>query len=415
MSAYGYLVFAAGGDEASLRLLGLAAIVGFAIATWMLGSRIGGSWVGPLSAIALVSSPALLRRSTEYLSDVPSASLLVACMVVVWKEFSGREAPGYRLMWLLPFAWAAFYIRYQAMLSFALIAVAVGVLFRDKVKLAWRPILATAGVGFVGLVPHFVFASAETGSPLGILLFTADVAGREFYGEGLIDYSLLMGWPLAAFVGPFAVVLFIWWLVADWGDLGERTKCLFLMIPAAGQVLVLGMLSHGEARFVFFPLALTLIGGIIGVRTLMRRWRPSVARAVGFGLVILLLGSLAMSAAYVRRSVENRAVGTAPIVTAAEQMRDSSGEESCGVMTSYLPQITFYSACETQSFRTHLEPEDALARVRGEHRFMLLVGGGKGQPSGDHLDALLALTTGELSRIDGERNSASIHRFGSGF
>jgi hypothetical protein len=122
-----------------------------------------------------------------------------------------------------------------------------------------------------------------------------------------------------------------------------------------------------------------------------------------------------MSAAYVRRSVENRAVGTAPIVTAAEQMRDSSGEESCGVMTSYLPQITFYSACETQSFRTHLEPEDALARVRGEHRFMLLVGGGKGQPSGDHLDALLALTTGELSRIDGERNSASIHRFGSGF
>jgi hypothetical protein len=411
MSAYGFLVFEAGGDEGALRLLGLAAIVGFVAATWALGNRVGGKWVGPLSAIALMSSPVLLRRSTEYLSDVPSSALLMAAMIIVWRQFGERDKPGYGLLWLLPFAWAAFYIRYQSVLSFGLIAIAIGVLFWEKVRLAWQPIALTAGVGLIGLIPHFVFATSETGSPLGIILFTADVAGREYWGQGLVDYFLLMGWPLGAFVGPAAVVFFIWWLIRAWDSATERTRCLFLMIPAAGQVLLLGIVSHGEARFIFFPLALTLIGGITGFIALRDGWRPRVSQTVSLGLVVLLVGSLAMAAAYVRRAVENRAVDTAPIEEAAAEVRSISGDSVCGVMTSYLPQITFYSECHTEGFRTHLEADEALSRVTGDELFMLMVEDGKRQPEGEDLAALLDLTVGDPVVIQGETQYVEIFDF----
>jgi hypothetical protein len=411
MSAYGYLVLGAGGDEGALRLWGLAAIIGFFAATWVLGNKIGGKWVGPLSAIALVSSPDLLRRSTEYLSDVPSSALLIAVMVVVWRQFGERDRPGYGLLWMLPFALAAFYIRYQSVLSFGLIAVAIAVLFWRKIVTGWRPVALTAGMGFLGLIPHFVFATSETGSPLGIILFTADVAGREFIGEGLVDYFLLMGWPLAAYIGPIAAVFFLWWLIADWGAMSARIRCLFLMIPAVGQVLILGVLSHGEGRFIFFPLAVTIIGGVTGATVVLRRWRPTTSRAVSLGLVVLLIGSLAMSAVHVRRTVESRATATEVLEAAAEEIQGVAGDESCGVMTSYFPQMTYLSECSTQFFRTHLRAEDALGRVSGEHRFLLIVEDGKNQPEGEDLAELIALTTGPPIVVNAGVDSAEIYEF----
>jgi hypothetical protein len=392
-------------------VLGLMAIIGLAAATWVLGSKVGGKAVGPLAAVALVSSPVLLRRSTEYLSDVPSAALLVACMIFIWKQFAERDEPGYGLLWILPFAWAAFYIRYQSALSFALIAVTVAVLFWDEVKAGSRPILVTGLVGFVGLIPHFVFATSETGSPLGILLFTADVSGRQFYGEGLIDYALMLGWPLAAFIGPLAALFCVWWMISGWKESSQRVRCLFLMIPALGQVVTLGVLSHGEARFIFFPLALILIGGVTGFLWVSSRWRHDLRAALTVGLAVLLLGSLAMSGSYVRRAVAGRILGTEPVEMSAELIRETSGDSDCGVMTSYLPQVTYYSACFTTPFRTHLDGEEALSRVEGEELFMLLVEDGKRQPEGLELEDLISLTTGDPITVMGERESAMVFEF----
>lgn len=412
MSGYGYLIFQLGGDEGALRVLGLVALVGFAAATWVLGNRIGGRWVASLSAVAVLSSPTVLRRSTEFLSDVPSSALLVAVMVIVWKQFGERRRPDYGMLWLLPFAWAAFYIRYQSVLSFGLIALMIVVLFWEKVKTGWGPMVSTAILGGMGLIPHFVFAASEEGTPLGIILFTADVAGREFYGEGLVDYFLLMGWPLAAFIGSVAVVFFVWWLVVGWDRETERTRCLSLMIPAAGQVLILGVLSHGEARFIFFPLALTLIGGVAGFLAVKERWRPTTARAMSLAMALLLFGSLAMASSYVRQAVENRARDTEIIEIAAQEVRETSGPTSCGVMTSYFPQVTYFSSCNTHSFRPELDPDEALSRVDGELRYLLVVEDGKNQPQGEELSELIDLTVEGPIVVRAGGQSAEIYRFG---
>lgn len=411
MSVYGYAIFQAGGDDAALRMLGAVSILGLVGATWLLGRRIGGSLVGPLAAMALVASPSLLRRSTEYLSDVPSAALLVFCMVILWREFVDSEVPTYRLVWLAPVALVAFYLRYQSVVSFAVIALTVVVLFWRKVRLAWRPVALTAALGCLGLVPHLVFAISETGSPLGIITFTAELVDQEVFAQGLFDYAGLLAGPLAAYVGPAALVFFLCWALRSWGLLTERLRALFLLIPAAGQVLILGLLSHGESRFIFFPLALVVVGGVTGFLWLSGRWRAEFRRAVALGLVFVLVGSLVISVSYVRQSIINRDLGIEPVVQAADALRGLSGTDTCGVMTSYLPQITYYSACSTMQFMPSREPDESLGRLEGDDRYMVLVEDGKRQPTGDDLSGLIALSVGGPIPIEGERDSAEIFVF----
>ena len=235
MSIYAYPVLALGGLESALRVLGLASLLGLAMATWWLGRRLGNSRTGALAAVVVLASPPLLRRATEFLSDIPAAALLVVVMVIVWREFGESEAPSYRLLWLLPFAWSAFYLRYQSILSLALIAVTILVLWWRKAARRPGPLIFGALVGFLGLIPHFIFANTLTGSALGIMTYAGTSGGRDFSGDGLLGYSAMFGWRLAFFIGPLMIGLLGWWLIASWRDVDIRTKALFLVMPAAAR------------------------------------------------------------------------------------------------------------------------------------------------------------------------------------
>ena len=219
-----------------------------------------------------------------------------------------------------------------------------------------------------------------------------------------------MSGRLGAFVAPVAILLVTWWAFSGWKDPRARGRALYLLIPGAGQALVLGVLSHGEARFLFFPLALLMIGGSIGGFRIAASWKSDVARAVQATLVVLLIGSLAASAAFVRRSVDSRADATL-VVTEAARLMSAGSPGTCGAMTSYLPQVTYYSACDTIPFRTHLEPEEALSRLAGDDRFVLMVEEGKRQPTGPDLAGILDLTTGQAVRIESERSYADVYEF----
>ncbi|HEX5694936.1 MAG TPA: hypothetical protein VFZ15_01030, partial [Acidimicrobiia bacterium] len=185
MSVYGFFVLALGGGEVGLRLLGLAGVIALVVGTWALGYRMGGPTAGALAAVGVIAGPALLRRSTEYLSDVPAAALLILCMVIVWQELEERDLPTFRLLWALPLAWGAFYLRYQSALSLTLIAVVASWLWWPKIRRRPGPVLWLVVVGALGLIPHVAQATATTGTPWGILLFTSGVASRDFIGQGL--------------------------------------------------------------------------------------------------------------------------------------------------------------------------------------------------------------------------------------
>jgi hypothetical protein len=411
MSVYGYVVLAMGGDEAGLRFLGLAGVIALAIGTWALGHRMAGPRVGAIAAVAVIAGPAVLRRSTEYLSDVPAAALLMFCMVIVWRELKDRDLPSYHLLWALPLAWGAFYLRYQSALSLALIAVVAVWLWWPKIRRRPAPVLWLVAIGVLGLVPHVAHSIDLTGRPWGILLNTGGAAVRDFVGQGLRDYADQFFWALAGWVGPVVLVAAVAGLIVAWGNREARQTYTFLLIPAVLQVIAIGLISRGEPRFIFFPIALVVVAGTIALDAWSSaRSSGSLARAVGWGLVVLLAGSLAISATEARRWVGSRTANNEPVEMAALEVANQIGGESCGVLTSYDPQVTFYSGCFTQTILPVADSEEKVSRLPGEFRFMVLIENGKRQPVGAELAELIALTD-ESTFMEGARRSGTVYRF----
>ena len=411
MSVYAYPILALNGTEPALRGLGVVALVGLAAATWWLGSHMSRRWVGPVSAVAILASPPMLRRATEFLSDIPSAALLMICMVVVWREFGEKKLPTYRLLWVVPLAWLAFYLRYQSLLSLALIALTILVLWWPKVRARPGPLISGAVVGLVGFVPHFLFSVTETGSPTGVLSGTTTAGGRDFRADGLVDYAGMFGWTLGLFLGPIFAGLLLWWLITSWRENDQRTKGLFLFIPAVALVLALGILGEAHERFVFFSYALLVVAGLTGLSHLSIDWRDRTRRAFMVGLSVILIGGLAMSVASSRRYVESRRLRNEPLQLASYEVQNLVAGRSCGVLSSYIPQITFYSECSTVGFWIPKTPEQRVAGIPGNTTYMVLIEKGKRQPSGDELDELIELSTGDVMVVEGERDAADLYIF----
>jgi hypothetical protein len=256
-----------------------------------------------------------------------------------------------------------------------------------------------------------------TGRPWGILSRTGGGAVRSFIGEGLVDYAGMIGWSLAGFVGPIAIVFGFAGLVVWWRQRDIRERLLFLLIPAFAQILALGLISHGETRFIFFPLALIVVAGAFSLDRWMSldRWTAgSDSRfqvAIAAGVAVLVAGSLALSVIAARDSVQNRSSLNVAVEKAGYAVREEAGKATCGVMTTYAPQITFYSGCATDIFRPEIDEADAIDLLDGEARFMVLIENGRRQPTGDALAALLELTVGPPVVVEGPRREATVYTF----
>jgi len=410
MSLLGYPVLGAGGSEPGLRLIGLAGAMALAAGAWGLGRRLGGPVVGAMAALGVIAGPAVLSRGTEYLSDVPAAGLLVFCAVILWRELGDRELPTYRLLWALPLAWAAFYLRYQSIVSLALLAVVALFLWWDKVRRRPGPAVWLVVIGAIGLIPHVIHSIGLTGEPWGILTYTGRIAGRAYVGEGLSDYAQQLPWDLAGYLGPVALVAALVGMATAWRDHSERQGYLFLLIPALAQVVALGLISHGEPRFLFFPIALVVVAGAMTIHRWASQTATSWGLAVASAVGIVVIGSLALSSTFAGDWVRNRTASNEPVELAAVEVSSLAGGASCGVFTSYTPQVTFYSGCASEVFGVVGEPEAAVNELQGEAKFVVLVENGKRQPTGAALAGYLALADGQPVVVQGERRDATILR-----
>jgi hypothetical protein len=265
-------------------------------------------------------------------------------------------------------------------------------------------------VGSLGLIPYFLLSIDLTGTPLGIFTGTRRILGAAV-GEGFGDYASQFGQALGGWVAPIALASALVGVVKWWRDRDTRNRHLFLLVPALLQVVVLGLFAHGEPRFLFFPLTATVVAGATTVRRWVSPGRRPWANALALGLAIVVIGTLGVSSSAARRWVEIRRANNEPVELAAHEVATRSAGAGCGVMTSYDSQVTYYSGCHTDIFRTNLEPADALARLPGEDKFLVLIENGKRQPTGEGLEILLALTDGSPVVVGSEGRSGTIYRF----
>jgi hypothetical protein len=399
----------------ALRVVSVLLSLLTVVAVWWLGRTLKSNRVGFLAAGLFAIAPSFLRRGAEFLTDVPATGLLLVVAVLLWKWLD-RGALDRYLMGAVAVGAVSIYTRYQAAIALLLLALAGALLFWPRVRASGPAILRAAGLGLLLLLPHFIYATSTTGAPWGIFTITGEIAGRQYLGEGFVDYARDFPYLLAGPLGALAILIALAWggyrllALRRGGTMGPVDRATFYcLIPALGQFLFLGVVSHGEPRFMFFTVALLfVVTGIAG-----DEFRRRVARETYHLVANLTAGAMAvfllMSGASVDRNAEARGDGFEVLEqVGAVVVASSQGE--CGILTAYAPQLSWFSGCRVTELRDNrivdLRPPDV-------DWHLVLFENGKRQPEGEILAGYLEMAEGDPITVpdpDGGIGDATIWR-----
>lgn len=389
-------------DPLGFRSVAVVLTVLTAGAVWYFGRTVSSNRVGMVAAMVFAVAPSFLRRGVTFLSDIPSTGLLLVVAALVWKWATDESSSVKPLVWAATWGAVAFYIRYQAVLSLGLVAMVLAVLYWPRLRMAGRHIGLAAGTFLVLLLPHFVWATALSGRPWGVLTTTGSAGGRAFLGEGLVDYATDLTYLLAGPVGGIAIVVACLAgavsvvRIVRGRESGSDRMLVFVVLVALGQIGALGLVSHGEPRFVFFPTALLIVGAVVVGYDLAHRWAVvwRTMAAVGLSMVCALVLTEAVNRMDRNTEARGESYAVLEAVSAEVLARTGAGPGECGIFTGYLPQMTWYSGCRTSAIGN-----DPLEAFGDRPSFIALFENGQRQPTGSELDEALQ-QTGEPFQVD---------------
>jgi hypothetical protein len=387
-------------------------------AAWYLARGVVGRMAALVAVAAVAAAPAIQVDAGLFLNDVPAMALLLLLLALAWR-FLERPGPvGWELLWLAPVAAAAFYLRYGSALALVAIGVTLVAVWPRRVLAAWPRVAATAALLVLLLVPHAVFAVAQTGSPLGVAFRAQSGAAGAYPGAGLVQYLAWLPAPLVGIVPAAIAVIGLAGAVhrlvlagrrREW-DAGARAIAL-LTLPAVLLIGVLGLLQLPQGRYIFLPMVLLIIAGS-GFAVAAARRPGIVGRAVSLALVVALAAALVGSGLEMPQRADRRAAVYEWLRDAGDWVREAS-EGSCSILASDVPQLTWYSACPTYNFadRTHAGRDSVLT---GEHRYLVDRRDGRFQPPEEVMAQYLARVEPEpVARFE-NRNGivvGSVYRF----
>lgn len=334
---------ALGGADWQMRLASTGIGASIVLAVFAAGRAIGGARTGAWAAAVIAGGHQMAWRSAELLGDLPAAAGIVAGVAVLAAELPREAGPRWRIVLAAPAFAAAFYFRYGSAPVIALAGAGAAVLW-------WRVLLrpaaalralAAAALFALLLVPHAVHSLRETGALLGVLRFASGVPHRAYYGEGLVTY--LTSNPFH-YYGALVAPLMLAGLVGLAGLARERRRApWFLAWVALGQLLLLGLQSHAQPRYVFAAVALLTVLGVEAVQRHARRARPAGPRLALALVAATWLGCLIACVVRNTRIAERRTT----ITLAAAAIRADVSGASCVAFSDTVHYILeWYARCE---------------------------------------------------------------------
>ena len=424
----GIPVLALGGGDLGLRIWGTVAGVGGIVAVWWLGRLLRGPVAGLIAAAVFALAPPVFRAGTAYLTDLPAAALLIAMTGLLWWQLALRPAPNRWLLAAAPLAWAAYELRYGSALVVVLLFVTTMVMFWPNVRAHARLCGWTIGLLVLLLVPHLVNSTLDLGTPWQRLVYTSEVAGRDYLGQGLVQYvrwfpRRLAGMPAAALMATGLLGAAVVWVRARVWSRGRawmrspggyRSRGLaFLILPAVGHIVAVGIASHGESRFVFFAVALLCVAGAVIVADVLA-WLADRSAPVVWVAMLIFGAVMVVHTAVVARSESrerDRDMEREEILLTASSALQAQSGANCSVLTTYNPQVTWYSGCASYHFGQ--PPVVDYERYLTDDGWMLLFEDGKRQPVGATLEHYLDIARPVASWDppgQGEYGSAALYR-----
>ncbi|HET6379499.1 MAG TPA: hypothetical protein VFH63_00485 [candidate division Zixibacteria bacterium] len=419
LSGLGVVPVLLGGADWQLRAVGLSFGLALVAATWHVARSMNGGFSGVLAASVVAGSTSIAFDASLFLTDIPSSTLLVLGLGVLWRAVERPGAVGWSLAWLAPIVAAAFYVRYGAAVPVVGIGLAAALAWPMRLAAAWRQVAATLALLALLLVPHVAFSIAQTGTPLGIVLVGQSAAAPAAAGDGLLEYLDAFPAPLAGLLpAAFMVLGLAGWVhrLAQAGrrravDPGARALTL-LAVPALFQVVTLGLTIHAEPRYVYSAVVLLVIAGSLLVTDAARaRDRPGRGVLVTVGLAAAV--SMAVNLVAVPQLARDRTRDWGWEREVGLRIAELAPAGDCVVVAHSVPQTTWYSRCHVVPFGTSREAA-ASALPAADARFLVIRADGAGQPADDVLLAYLERAepapVAVVFGADG-REAARVYRF----
>ena len=331
--ALAWLGVALGGADWQLRLASALLGTAVVVAAFAVGRAAFTARTGAWAAAVVAGAHPMVLRSAQVLSDLPATAALLGGIAVVIGELARDGGPRWRLVAAAPLFAAAFYLRYGSAPVIALALAAAGLVWWRAV--AARPVRAAAMLAALAAlgVPHLVRSVAATGSPLGILAVSAGMPRQAYLGDGLVTY--LASNPLA-FYGALAAPVMLAGLVGLAST--RRRAAWYLAIVALGQIVALGLQSHGQPRYVYVATVLLIV---LGVDAAMRLGRPRLAVAALAAIAAAWIGAAVAMVVVCRRAEPGRA----SILRAADAIRRDAAGRPCAAVAALAPQLMWYARC----------------------------------------------------------------------
>ena len=312
----GLLGGAFGFTDANLRAVAVVLNLGALAMAWAFARMLWGPLAAIVALLTIVGSPVVIAEIALFHTDLPSAGLLLALMLLVWYEFERRPEPSRLLIAAAPLAALAFYIRYGSILPIGGIGIAAVVLWHRSMLRNKGLVGLTVALAALLFAPHILEAISRTGSPLGIITSAGEQVDTS---EPIATAARYLGWLPSQLAHRLGFVVMLAGVVhaaivaidairrRELGPVARRYVWLF--VPAGVTTVGLILQSHPEQRYVLFPVLLAIIAGAGAVSAAVAwlRARPGLAdrqRAVDGAIVvgILLVAVIAGSVGARRRS-----------------------------------------------------------------------------------------------------------------
>ncbi|HEX9722204.1 MAG TPA: glycosyltransferase family 39 protein [Candidatus Paceibacterota bacterium] len=372
MPGFAWFILQLTDSEKDVRMFGVFFSAITLVFLFLLFQRTASLWVALATVLLVGTSPLFLREAPNFLNDIPSAGMLFAALWLLWRYY--KTAGQSKAIYIAaPFTALAFYLRYGAAASLGVIGIMSALIlfpkFVNKEGSAFPPLGKTIAFFILLMLPHLIQAFQVYGNPTGILTKSASAAGREYLGQGLIDFIQWLPYTLAGpLVGAAAITgVIVTFVILFRKNLRQNHEgLLWLGAIGIGVFFLTGLLIHAEPRYVFFPVALLSGVGISGIYMLLEH-KPKILHA-GF-MALIMLTTLPFAAihyqqtdTFFRAKEQDRLRNV--YVQASEIIHNDSIQEKSGcavwAITTYRPAVSWYSECNTlkvadpQTFRKQL-------------------------------------------------------------
>jgi 4-amino-4-deoxy-L-arabinose transferase-like glycosyltransferase len=375
------------------------------VTTWWTGRSMFGRRAALIAAAGIAISPVVIGTSTQVWPDVPGAALgMLVLSFYAWTLSTGTVTR-YAVVVIPVVTGLATLTRFGAPLPIA-VGLIVLSLWRWRVAVKhWKvlsvtAVVTTAVVVAILMVPG-VAAWLQGSEPKAAIAPLSAIRllqqKSDFpWTKGFVDYwnlrMTVIGGAVVGLAIATGLLAGLLGTVKRRISVGAFAATVILVILTAGLI---GITLHGEPRYLAPAYPWLWIAAGSGLGFLASSWDRTTGFAIGaFILMVVVVTGVPSS----RAQSEFNLAKFQEIKMTGTRIEKLSDDFACSVLTSYAPQIGWYSKCAILTFD--------LASVRVTHqtlpsgdRYMVLVLHGKRQPQGDLLASYLLETSGLLFTV----------------